>query len=166
MKILHALVGYLAITALPFQVLAFPSELAAIDYDGYVNTTQNHTDGALMKQALGTIVETCQTITSQNHKGSPLIKRVPGDIIESRQLLEAAPIVALVLLDVAAVVLSVLWIEDDAKVRGNDVELHSTMTNIFLPETQELYCKFYKHDDIAVSKIQLGYLPLPLFCRV
>ena len=166
MKILHALVGYLAITALPFQVLAFPSELAAIDYDGYVNTTQNRIDGAFMKQALGTIVETCQTITSQNHKDSPLIKRVPGDIIESRQLAVAAPVVALVLVDVAAVVLSVLWIEDDDKVRGNDVELHSTMTKFFLPETQEVYCRFYKQDDIAVSKIQLGYLPLLLFCRV
>ena len=110
MKILHALVGYLAIMALPFQVLALPSQLAAIDYDGYMNTTQNRIDGALMKQVLGTIVETCQTITSQNHKDSTLMKRVPGGIIESRQLAPVeAPIVALVLIDISAVVLSILW---------------------------------------------------------
>ena len=66
MKILHTLVGYLAVIALPLHLFAFASPLAAIDYDGYVDTTQNHidSDGTLMKHVLGTIVETCQTVTT------------------------------------------------------------------------------------------------------
>jgi hypothetical protein len=80
MIILRALVGYLAVTALPF---AFASPLAAIHYDGYVDTTQNHIDIALMKRVLNSIVETCQTVTyhsgpgyvdtTQNHNDSALI---------------------------------------------------------------------------------------------
>ena len=117
MKILHTLVGYLAVTALPLQVLAFASPLA-IDYDGYVDTKQNHIDGALMKQVLGTIVETCQTVNTENHKDSALMKRVPGDIIGSRQLPVAVPVVALILLILADVIFSIVWIADDDPVRG------------------------------------------------
>ena len=122
MKILHALVGYLAIIALPFHQFAFASPLAAIDYDGYVDTTQIHIDGALMKQVLGTIVETCQTVTMQNHKEGTFMKRVPGDIIEKRQVPLAIPVVGFILFIVADVVLSVVWIADDDPVRGNHVE--------------------------------------------
>ena len=50
MKILHALLSYLAVTALPFQLFAY--SLAAIDYDGYVNSTQNHGDRALVKRGI------------------------------------------------------------------------------------------------------------------
>ena len=114
MKILHALVGYLAITALPF--LAFSSPLAATDYDGYVDTAQY---GALMEQVLGTIAETCQTITTQSHKDSALMKRVPasGDIIETRQLPVAVPVVGFILFVVADVVLTIVWIASDDPVR-------------------------------------------------
>ena len=135
MKILHALVSYLAVTALPLQVLAFASHLVAIEYDGYVDTTQNHIDGALMKQVLGTIVERCQTITTQNNKDSALMKRVAGDIIDSRQLPVAVPVVALILLILTDVIFGIVWIADDDPVRGNDVELHSTMVKSLLLET-------------------------------
>ena len=165
MKILHALVGYLAVTALPFQVLAFASQLAATDYDGYVNITQNHIDGALMKQALETIAETCQTVTSQNHKDSAFMRRVPGDIIDPRQVTDLIPIAGIILIVLADVVFNIVWIATDDKVRGNDVELHSPMMKNLLPETRGVYCKFYKQDLRAVSKIQLGYLPLSLFRR-
>ena len=120
MKTLHALVGYLSVTALPFYPFAFASSLAAIDYDGYVNTTQDHIDGALMKQALGTIVETCQTVTTQNYSDSALMKRVPGDIIEALQ--SAIPVVGFIFFVVADVTLSVVWIESDDPVRGNVVD--------------------------------------------
>ena len=120
MKILHALVGYLAATALPFHPSAFASPLAAIDYDGYVDTTQNHIDGALMKHVLGSIIETCQTVTTQVHGDSALTKRVPGDIIEARQL--QIPIVFVILSVITAVSVSLIWIGDDNPVRGNDVE--------------------------------------------
>ena len=120
MKILHALVGYLAVTALPFHPFAFAS-LAAINYDGYVNTTQNHIDGALMKHVLGTIVETCQTVTTQNHEDNALMKRVPGDIlVEARQW--EIPIATLISFIVSGIILSLVWIGDDDPVRGNDVE--------------------------------------------
>ena len=122
MKILHALVGYLTVTgpSLPFHPLAFASPLAAIDYDGYVNTTQNHIDDALMKHVLGTIVETCQTITTQNHKDhSALMKRAPGDIIEARQW-ETPAVIAVAVL-IADVFLGIIWIEEDDAVRGNAV---------------------------------------------
>ena len=122
MKILHALVGYLAIIALPFHQFAFASPLAAIDYDGYVDTTQNHIDGALMKQVLGTIVETCQTVTTQNHKDGTLIKPVPGDILETRQEAIIAPVAIIAFSIIASVLISLEWVGDDNPVRGNDVE--------------------------------------------
>ena len=67
---------------------------AAIDYDGYVtmNTTQNYINGALMKQVLGTIVGTCQTVTTQNHKDSALVKRVPGDIYRGSAVRQTPPL--------------------------------------------------------------------------
>ena len=120
MKILHALVGYLAVTALPFHPFAFASPLAAIDYDGYVNTTstQNHIDVALMEQVLGSIqvVETCQTVPTQKHG-------VHGDIIEARQA-ELAPPVLIIIGIVALIALSIVWVETDNPVSGNlnDVE--------------------------------------------
>ena len=91
MKIPHAsaLVGYLAVIALPFYPFAFASPLAAIDYGGYVNTMQNHTDRALM-----------------NH--------VPG-VIEARQLdyVDVVIIIDIVL----AVTTTILWIRTDNPVR-------------------------------------------------
>jgi hypothetical protein len=48
MKILHALVGYLTVAALPMNPFAFAAPLTGIDYDGYVATTQNYADGDLM----------------------------------------------------------------------------------------------------------------------
>ena len=124
MKILHTLVSYLAATALPFHPFAFASLLAAIDYDGYANT-QNHTgiDGALiMLPVLGSIVGTCQTVTMQNHRASALImmKRVSGDIIEARQA-EYATKVLTVITIVVAITLSILWVEDNDSVGGNDL---------------------------------------------
>ena len=94
MKILHALVGYLAATALPFHPFSFASPLATIDYDGY-DTTQNQSDKALMK-------------------------RVPGDIIEARQL-ELIPTVFVIAAIIAGITAGILWIVDDDPVRGNDV---------------------------------------------
>ena len=126
MNILHAL---LVVKALPFHLgpFAFAYPLAAIDYyDGYVNTTstQNRIDGALMKDVLGSIVETCQTITTQNHGDSALMKRVPGDIIETRQGLPVViPVVGLIFVIVVTVFGSIIWIAEDDRVRGNDVEL-------------------------------------------
>ena len=124
MKILHALVGYLAVTALPFHPFAFASPLAAIDYDGYVNTTQNHIDGALMKHVLGNIVETCQTVTgTQNDKDSALIKHVPGDIIEARQVGVIVGVSLVLVVEIVVDVVVILgWISDNNQVRGNDVE--------------------------------------------
>ena len=92
MKTLHALVSYLAVTTLSF---AFASPLAVIDYDGFVNTTQNHIDDALMK-------------------------RVPGDIIEARQF--EFPAVFLTISIIVDVVLSINFITKDDSVRGNDVD--------------------------------------------
>ena len=121
MKILHALVGYLAVTTLPFYPFAFAHPLVAgIDYDGYVDTTQNHIDGALMKHVLGSIVETCQTINAQNYSDGALMKRAPqaGDIqiIDARQLgvPEVVGIISLVLV----IAISVTWIGHDDPVRG------------------------------------------------
>ena len=120
MKILHALVVFLAVTFLSFHPFASP--LAAIDYDGCVNTTQNHIDDALMKRVLGNIVETCQTVTTLNHEDSAPMKRVSGDIIESRQVQIIIPAVLVIEIVVdVAVILD--WITDNNKVRGNDVEL-------------------------------------------
>ena len=119
MKILHALVGYLAVTSVPFHPFAFASPLA-IDYDGYVNTTQNNVDGALMEHFLSTAVETChsQGVTTPTHGDSTLTKRpgVPGDIIEARQI-EYVPFFLAVVALVSAVILGIAWIEDDNDVR-------------------------------------------------
>ena len=106
MKILHALVGYLAATALPFpsHPFAFASPRAAIsNYDGYVpvNTTLN-SDGAVMK-------------------------REPGDIIETRQAAIIIPAALFVFNLIVAVVASIFWVEDDDPVRGSGiiiVEVH------------------------------------------
>ena len=91
MKMIHALVGYLAVTALPLHLFAFGSPL--INYDGYVNTTQNLIDGALMK-------------------------RVPGDIIEARQEEIIVPVVGVIINIVVVAFISVVWIENDEPVRG------------------------------------------------
>ena len=126
MKILHALVGYLAVTGLPFHPFAFAaSPPEAIDYDGYVNKT--NIDGALTKHALDSIVETCQTVTTQNHGGSALIKRVPdsGDFIEARQEgVPDIPVVSPLIISLifAAVLLKIVWTSEDISVRGNNIE--------------------------------------------
>ena len=141
MKILHTLVGYLAVTALPFHPFAFasPQALAAIDYDGYVSmdTAQNHIDDALIKHVLGTIVETCQTVTAQNYSDTSVFKKrvVPqaGDIIEARQL--PAPVVGIIILTVATVFIAVAWIGTDDPVRGSGVELYGTFSKNIWPET-------------------------------
>ena len=124
MKILHGLVGYLAVTALPFHPFAFASPLAAIDYDGYVtvDTTHNPIDDALMKHVLNNILETCQTVTSTYHSGYVNTMKNHSDIIETRFGPEVIPPVVAVIALVAAVTLSILWIESDDPVRGNDVE--------------------------------------------
>ena len=121
MKILHALVGYLAIAVLPFHLgpIVFAYPLGTIDYyDGYVNTTQNQIDGALMKHVLGSIVETCQTVTTEHHSDSALMKRVPGDIIEARQLQVAIPVVGIITAIVVGIIFTLVWIETDDPVRG------------------------------------------------
>jgi hypothetical protein len=86
MKILHAPVGYLTVTVLPFSPFAF---VAGIHYDGYVDITQNHIDhtSALTNHAVGNLLETCisQSLSgyvnaTQNHSDSAatLMKRVPA----------------------------------------------------------------------------------------
>ena len=128
MKILDALVGYLAVTALPFHPFAFASPLADIDYDGYINTTMHHIDDALMKYLLDDILETCQTVTShsllsasgydyvnatQNHSDNAgLMKRVPIVV----------PSILFTLAVIAAIGFSIFWIKEDNPVRDNDVE--------------------------------------------
>ena len=100
MKMLHALAGYLAATVLLYHQFAFASPLAAIDYDGYVNTSYT---------------------TTQNHGDDALMKRVPGDIIEARQaVLFVVP--AVVFIIVGEAILTVLYIGQDDPVRGSDVE--------------------------------------------
>ena len=129
MKILHALVGYLAVTSLPFHPFAFAS-LLEIDYDGYVeNHNASGIDNALMKQVLDSIIETCQGVTMQNHSHTTLLKRGPGDtsIIDARQDPEIAfpegiPSVAVLFIIIGAIVLGLIWLVDDNDVRGNDVE--------------------------------------------
>jgi hypothetical protein len=104
MKILHTLVGYLAITALSFHPFAFASPLAATsnNSDGYVDTSQNHIDSALMTS-------------------SALMKRVPGDtIIEARQVEVVLPAVVIIYAIITEVFLIILWISGDDPVRGND----------------------------------------------
>ena len=126
MKVLHALVSYLAVAALPFYPFAFASPLAAFDYDGYVNTSmQDQIDSALMKHVLGSVVETCQTVSTQYNTDSALMKRVPGDIVEARQeSTEAAlaPKVLIVVAIVALIALSIVWVQSDDPVRGIFVE--------------------------------------------
>ena len=123
MKILHALVGYLAVAALPgpFHLFAFASPLAAFDYDGYVNiSAQNQIDSALMKHVLGSVLETCQTVSTQYNADCALMKRAPGDIVEARQGLEAAlaPKVLIIVAIVAVIALSIVWVESDDPVGG------------------------------------------------
>ena len=123
MKMLQVLVGYLALTSLPFNPLVFASPLAFINFDGYVNKT--HIDGALIKQVLDNIVETCpgQRVTTQKRRDSAVREIVSGDIIESRQ--EGIPppppplIIATLLV---AVIIGIAWILDDNYVRDNDAE--------------------------------------------
>jgi hypothetical protein len=163
MKILHALVCYLAVIALPFHPFAFASPFA-IYYDGYVNTTQNNIDSALMEHFLGTIVETCQTVnvTTQNHDDNALMKRVSGDIIETRQT-PAITVLGIVAI-VAFVTVSIAWIESDDPVRCNS--LSSTLIKSLLPETQSVYPKHCQPDAHQVATHELGYLPLLIFHRV
>ena len=125
MKILSALVGYLAATALPFHPFAFASPLAAIDYDGYVNTQmwQNHTgiEGALTKH----VIETYRAVIMENldHGNSALARRMPDDIIEARQALEllsGALFVGSLLSLAAAINVGIAWVREDKPVRGND----------------------------------------------
>ena len=119
MKILHALVGYLTLTALPF---ALASPLAAIDYNGYVDsdTTQSHIDIALMKRALGRVVKTRQTDTAQIHSDNALIMKPASDTTEACQL--AIPIATLVIFAVVGILFSIPWIEQRDKVSGNDLD--------------------------------------------
>ena len=121
MKIFHALVSYLAITALPLHPFAFASPLAAIDHDGDVTSSIQ-------------VVKTCQTVSesTQNHAGntnSTLMKCVPGDsdtsdILEARQAEIAAyiPAAFIILSIVTTITFSIVWIESDDPVRGNDIE--------------------------------------------
>ena len=124
MKILHALVGYLAVIALPYP-FAFASTLE-IHYDGYVNSTamQNTIDGALFEHILGTIVETCQTVTTTNrekHSDRALMKRVPGDIqlIETRQVELPVPDLGTITIIFAVALIALYWIGSDDPVRCN-----------------------------------------------
>ena len=59
MKILHTLVGYLTVTALPFSPSAFASPLEGIHYDGDYSAWQNYNNSALMNHVFGNILETC-----------------------------------------------------------------------------------------------------------
>ena len=129
MKMLHVLVGYLTVIALPYP-FAFASRVPLAmhydsDWDGYVNstTTQNTIDGALMEHILGTIKETCQTVTithRKSHGDSALMKRVPGDIqvIEARQE-GYVPDVEAITVVIAAVLIAMYWIGSDNPVRFN-----------------------------------------------
>jgi hypothetical protein len=133
MKILHALVGYLTAT-LPFYPFAFAAPPAGIDYDGYVARTQNPTNGDLMNHVFDNILETCQTVTSHSlidyvnatrahNDRTALIKRMPGDIIEAREVVgfaALAPPMLVIIGITAAIALSIVWVEDDDPVRGND----------------------------------------------
>ena len=138
MKILHSLVGYLAVSTLPFYPFAFAYPFAAgINYDGYVNITQIHLDGALTKYDLGSIVETCQAITMQNHSDSALMKRGPGDTIEARQIpVDPVPVViGGIFVIILVVSVSIAWISHDNPVRDNDVECLVGHSDYLLPET-------------------------------
>ena len=93
MKILHALVGFLTVTALPFSPFALVLPPAADS----MNVTQKQDDGALR-----------------------VMKHVPEDIIESRQL-EIVDVVVIILV-IANIYADLSWISDDNPVRGNEVE--------------------------------------------
>ena len=174
MKILHALVGYLAVISLPYP-FAFASPLAIhFDSDGYVNptATQNTIDRALMEHFHSTIVETCQMDTThwKNHGDRALMKRIPGDIkvMEARQveIVIGLPEVAIILAVVLSVFLALSWIDSDDPVRCN-VELPvKNLIKSLLPETCSVYPKFYLPGVCEISTPQLGYLPLRLFHRV
>jgi hypothetical protein len=98
MKILHALVGYLTVTALPFSLFAFAHPLAAsIDHDGFVNTRQIQNDGDLMK-------------------------RKPGHIIEARQLPVVVPVILIVVGIVTLVTTSLDLVREVKQVRSNEEE--------------------------------------------
>ena len=82
-------------------------------------------DNALMKHVLGSVVETCQTVSAQYNADSALMKRVPGDIVEARQGSTKeghAPNVFVILAIVALTALSIVWIASDDPVRGIVVE--------------------------------------------
>ena len=171
MKILHSLVGYLVVTALPFYPFAFASPLAAFDYDGYVTAEQleNHIEIALMNRFIGNIVETCQTATTRNYGDTAVMKRSPGDIIDARQVEGAVgyvPEVLFIVNIVAVVTLSILWVKDDDPVRGDDISLYITLIKSLLLETCGVYPRYYQQCHCEVSTFQLGHLSLPLFCCV
>ena len=124
MKMFHALVGYLAATALPhFHPFAFAA--SGIHYDGpsYVDTTENYnTDGALTKH---NILETSQTVTSHTGSLNGYVNSTQNHSdIETRQLPLPIliPLVGIVISTVVLVITTVSWIADDNPVRGNDVE--------------------------------------------
>ena len=129
MKMLHVLVGYLTVIALPYP-FAFASRVPLAmhcdsDWDGYVNstTTQNAIDGALMEHILGTIKETCQTVIThrKSHCDSALMKRVPGDIqvIEARQVELPVPDLGTITIIFAVALIALYWIGSDDPVRCN-----------------------------------------------
>ena len=136
MKMHHALVGYLAVTALPFYPFAFaasPLPVASINYDGYANT-KTHIDGALINQVLDSIVEACQTVTTPKHGDSTFTKPhdVSGDIIEARQEEPPpTPTPVLIALLITAVIVGIVWIAEDNSVRGNDEFLVEQLTRAF-----------------------------------
>ena len=137
MKMLQALVGYLAVTALPFYPFAFAaSQLESINYDGYANNLETHIDGALMKQVIGSIVESCQTITTPKHSDGTFkfMKHhdVSGDILEARQEVDPSPTPIIIGVIIIVVILGIIWIVDDNSVRGKDVEiLVEHLTRVF-----------------------------------
>ena len=128
MKILQGLVGYLAVTALPFHPFSVAaSPLASINFDGYANKT--NIDDALIKQVLDyvdSIKDTCQTVTTKKRSDGTLMNHVSGqgDIIEARQEEPIPPPPAELLVGaiIFTVILGILWITEENQVRGNDVE--------------------------------------------
>ena len=85
----------MAVTSLSFHPFAFASPLA-IDYDGYVNTTQNNIDSALIEHLY-----------------------TPADTIEARQEGGPGPYfgVAAVITIIFAVALGLDWMDHDQPVR-------------------------------------------------
>ena len=110
MKMLLALIGYLAVTALRFRPFAFASPLA--DYD--VNKNHFMIGGVTMKHVLDSM---------QKHGDSALMKRasVPGHIVEARQEEGlVSPETVIVSLVFVVIDLSIVWIAHDDPVGGND----------------------------------------------